>query len=98
MKIEFFMNDKFFLSMSCCETRISFSILCFETRTRKRKLFIVVERENIKLILTRIPGIENSRYALTPTNEIELHLRDDHITIYGTLYDMELIIKKKLHK
>ena len=51
-------NEKFFLSISCFETRtrISFSISCFETRTRNRKSFLRVEREKIKLILMRIPG------------------------------------------
>ena len=49
-----------------------FSISCFETRTRNRKSFLMVEREKIKLILTRIPGIENSRYALSQVSRIAL--------------------------
>ena len=32
------------------------SISCFKTRTRNRKWFVKVEREQIKLILTGIPG------------------------------------------
>jgi len=39
-------------------------ISCFEKDTRIWKSFLKVEREKINLILTRIPEIENSRYAL----------------------------------
>ena len=35
---------------------VFFSIPCFETRSRNRKWFLMVEREKIKLHLTRIPG------------------------------------------
>ena len=42
----------------------SFKISCFEKGTRITKWNLMVEREKMKLILTRIPGIENSRYAL----------------------------------
>ena len=41
--------------------RISFR---FETTSRNRNTFLMVEREKLKLILTRIPGIENSHWAL----------------------------------
>ena len=68
MKISFFetrTRNSFFQSRaSRRERKFPFSILCFETRTRNRKSFLMVKREKIKLILTRIPGIENSRYAL----------------------------------
>ena len=68
MKISFFetrTRNSFFQSRaSRREREFLFSISCFETRTRNRKSFLMVEREKIRLILTRIPGIENSRYAL----------------------------------
>ena len=71
MKISFFetrTRNSFFQSRaSRREREFLFSISCFETKTRNRKSFLMVEREKIKLILTRIPGIENSRYALTGT-------------------------------
>ena len=71
MKISFFetrTRNSFFQSRaSRREREFLFSISCFETRTRNRKSFLMVEREKIKLILTRIPGIENSRYALLCT-------------------------------
>ena len=71
MKISFFetrTRNSFFQSRaSRREREFLFSISCFETRTRNRKSFLMVEREKIKLILTRIPGIENSRYALLGT-------------------------------
>ena len=63
MKISFFetrTRNSFFQSRaSRREREFLFSISCFETRTRNRKSFLMVEREKIKLILTRIPGIEN---------------------------------------
>ena len=49
---------------------INLSILCFETRTRNRKSFLMVERDKNRLILTRIPEIENSRYALKDIDSI----------------------------
>ena len=36
-------------------TSIILSISCFETRTRNRELFVEVEQEKMKVILTRIP-------------------------------------------
>ena len=42
----------------------SFKISCFEKGTRIIKLNVRVEREKMKLILSRIPGIENSRWSL----------------------------------
>jgi hypothetical protein len=42
----------------------SFKVSCFEMGTRFENYFLEVEREKIKLILTRICEIENSRYAL----------------------------------
>ena len=60
-------NGNTFLWFSCFETRTGIfflSNLCFETRTRNRKLFLKVEQEKIKLILTGIPGNGNSRHSL----------------------------------
>ena len=42
----------------------SFKISCFEKGTRITKWNLMVEREKMKLILARIPGIENSRWSL----------------------------------
>ena len=70
MKIPFFetrTRNSFFQSRALRREReFLYSISCFETRNRKS--FFMVEREKIKLILTRIPGIENSRYALVRGN------------------------------
>ena len=43
----------------------SFKISCFEKGTRITKWNLMVEREKMKLILARIPGIKNSRWSLT---------------------------------
>ena len=40
------------------------SSLCFKTRTRYGKWFLIVEREKMNLIFTGIPRNENSRYTL----------------------------------
>ena len=50
----------------------------------------MVEREKIKLILTRIPGIENSRYALTgtPLTAPSSHFYRLHHFGCGYIYNM----------
>ena len=45
------------------------SISCLQTRTRNRKWFLKVEREQIRLILTGIPGNGNSRHSLVSSKE-----------------------------
>ena len=68
IKISFFETRTgiFFQHLVSRDENGNFFILisCFEKETRIWKSFLKVEREKMNLILTRIPEIENSRYAL----------------------------------
>ena len=68
IKISFFETRTgiFFQHLVSRDENGNFFILisCFEKETRIWKSLLKVEREKMNLILTRIPEIENSRYAL----------------------------------
>ena len=57
-------DENFWHSISGFKTRSKKNSFRFETTSRNRNTFLMVEREKLKLILTRIPGIENSHWAL----------------------------------
>ena len=77
IKISFFETRTgiFFQHLVSRDENGNFFILisCFEKETRIWKSFLKVEREKINLILTRIPEIENSRYALPQPQLKPLH-------------------------
>ena len=57
-------DENFWHSISGFKTRSKKNSFRFETTSRNRNTFLMVEREKLKLILTKIPGIENSHWAL----------------------------------
>ena len=52
------------LSFFCDERENFLFYLVFQAEIQKKKSFLLVERNKIKLILTRIPGIKNFCWAL----------------------------------
>ena len=81
IKISFFETRTgiFFQHLVSRDENGNFFILisCFEKETRIWKSFLKVEREKMNLILTRIPEIENSRYALSQSWTNMVNIRDD---------------------
>ena len=63
----------------------------------------MVEREKIKLILTRIPGIENSRYALVraqkvDTNQVHFKSSEQFVALFCKLNIERKRLKKLMQK